>query len=263
MSPGEQAARRLIDAVHSAATESERCAAMEAAVVAHLPLARSLARRYLQKGVEAEDLEQVAALALVKAVTRYDVTAETPFGAYATPTITGELRRHFRDHGWLVRPPRRIQEQRQEMTRAREELTRDLGRPPTSAELASAMGLDLETLGQLEIAEQNLRPTSLDAPAPDADAGCPDPARPDARSLEDRTSDDVETRVVVRDAVRSLPLEAQRLVHLRFTEGLSQREVAAQLGLSPMAVSRLQRRTLEALGERLADLAPAHLRRTA
>jgi len=101
--------RELINTLRTSDSSSERATALETVTVLHMPLARSLAHRYSGKGLDREDLEQVASVALLKALQRFDLSKPTEFGAYATPTITGELRRHFRDHGWLVRPPRELQ----------------------------------------------------------------------------------------------------------------------------------------------------------
>ncbi|GAA5033404.1 hypothetical protein GCM10023258_33220 [Terrabacter aeriphilus] len=166
--PTPQEARALIATWRRDEDPSSRAQALDTVVRGHLPLAHGLARRYRYRGIEQEELEQVAALALLKAVHRYDLGAATPFGAFATPTITGELRRHFRDHGWLVRPPRALQEQRQEMARLRSDLTARWGREPEDDELAAALGVDIEVLRQVRIADQNLRPASLDAPASSA-----------------------------------------------------------------------------------------------
>ena len=120
----------LIQLLRTSDSESERAHALETVTLLHMPLARSLAHRYSGKGLDREDLEQVAFLALLKAIQRFDLAKPTEFGAYATPTITGELRRHFRDHGWLVRPPRELQERRQLVTETRSRLEQHLGHEP-------------------------------------------------------------------------------------------------------------------------------------
>lgn len=250
--PSAETARALIATWRLHEDASTRAQALELLVTGHLPLAHGLAHRYGHRGMDRDELEQVAALALVKAIHRYDLEASTPFGAFATPTITGELRRHFRDHGWLVRPPRPLQEQRQEMTRLREDLTARLGREPDELELSAALGVTLQVLRRIQMADRNLRPASLDAPASDTQVSLLELLQP-----REATGADVDEQLVVRDAVGSLPEVQQQLIHLRYTQELTQREVADVLHLTPMAVSRLQRVTLEALGQRLQALAPA------
>lgn len=239
--------RALIVTARGAPSAGTRARALETVVAAQLPLAHTLAHRYGHRGIEQEDLEQVAALALLKAIERYDIGASTPFGAYATPTITGELRRHFRDRGWLVRPSRSIQELRQRMVRTREDLTRALGREPDQQELATALQVSAETIREIEVANQNLRPTSLDTPV--------SPAGPTLLELVQQHPgadlDDLDEQLDVRDAVASLPKEQQQLIHLRYTQDLNQKEVAELLDLAPMTVSRLQRRALQTLAKRL------------
>ena len=133
--------RELIHTLRTSDSASERANALETVTLLHMPLARSLAHRYSGKGLDREDLEQVAFLALLKAVQRFDLSKPTEFGAYATPTITGELRRHFRDHGWLVRPPRELQERRQLVTDTRSRLEQRLGHDPDAGELAHELDI--------------------------------------------------------------------------------------------------------------------------
>jgi RNA polymerase sigma-B factor len=240
--------RELIATFRTAPSEAERSRALETVTRLHLPLARSLAHRYTGKGLDREDLEQVAFLALLKAIHRFDLDQETEFGAYATPTITGELRRHFRDHGWLVRPPRGLQERRQLVTDARTRLEQQLGHEPDQADLADALGLTVDEVKDAQVASTNLRPTSLDATA--TEGGRPVLDLVDARA--DRHSDPgLDEGIVVRTALRRLPVRDQKLVELRFTHDLTQSEIGERLGLSPMQVSRLLRRVLAELREQL------------
>ena len=240
--------RELIATFRTAPSEAERSRALETVTSLHLPLARSLAHRYTGKGLDREDLEQVAFLALLKAIHRFDLDQETEFGAYATPTITGELRRHFRDHGWLVRPPRGLQERRQLVADTRTSLEQRLGHEPDQADLAEALGLTVDEVREALVASTNLRPTSLDATT--AEGGRPVLDLVDARA--DRRSDPgLDEGIVVRTALRRLPARDQKLVELRFTHDLTQSEIGEALGLSPMQVSRLLRRVLAELREQL------------
>lgn len=235
--------RQLITTKRTAEAEAEREAALEEVVRMHLPLARALAGRYSGRGIERDDLEQVALLALCKAIHRFDLSKDTEFGAYATPTITGELRRYFRDHGWLVRPPRDIQERRQVVAMATAELAQDIGREPTADEVAEDLSMTPEQVREAWTASANLRPWSLDTTAPDG-------SRP-LMELADGEEEPREEQVMVQSVVAQLPAREQMLVRLRFEEDMTQAEIAETMRLSPMQVSRLLKRTLAVLREHL------------
>lgn len=235
--------RQLITTKRTAEAEAEREAALEEVVRMHLPLARALAGRYSGRGIERDDLEQVALLALCKAIHRFDLSKETEFGAYATPTITGELRRYFRDHGWLVRPPRDIQERRQVVAMATAELAQDIGREPTAEEVAEDLSMTPEQVREAWTASANLRPWSLDTTSPDG-------SRP-LMELADGEEEPREDQVIVQSVVAQLPPREQMLVRLRFEEDMTQAEIAETMRLSPMQVSRLLKRTLAVLREHL------------
>ena len=250
--------RDLITIVRTAASESERSRALDDVTRLHLPLARSLARRYAGKGIDRDDLEQVAFLALLKAVQRFDLAQATEFGAYATPTITGELRRHFRDHGWLVRPPRSLQERRQLVTDSRSRLEQSLGHEPSLQEIAAELDLTLEAVKDAQVAASNLRPASLDATT--ADGGRPVLDLIDGRA-DAQTDPGLDEGIVVRTALQRLTPRDREIVELRFTRDMTQAEIAESMGLSAMQVSRLLRRILDELREHLepADLRPLEL----
>jgi RNA polymerase sigma-B factor len=235
--------RQLIATKRTADDEAERETALEELVKIHMPLARALAGRYAGRGIERDDLEQVALLALLKAIHRFDLSKDTEFGAYATPTITGELRRYFRDHGWLVRPPRDIQERRQVVAMATAELAQDIGREPTADEVAEDLSMTPEQIREAWTASANLRPWSLDTTAPDG-------SRP-LMELADGEEEPREEQVIVQSVVAQLPPREQMLVRLRFEEDLTQAEIAETMRLSPMQVSRLLKRTLAVLREHL------------
>lgn len=243
--------RELIELVRTSDSTTTRASALETVTLLHMPLARSLAHRYSGKGLDRDDLEQVAFLALLKAIQRFDLSKPTEFGAYATPTITGELRRHFRDHGWLVRPPRDLQERRQLVTDTRGTLEQRLGHDPDAGELAEELNLTLASVKEAQVAATNLRPASLDATT--ADGGRPVLDLLDARG--DSGSDPgLDEGIVVRTALDRLSPRDRRLVELRFTGDLTQAEIAEEMGLSAMQVSRLLRRTLDELrGQLSAD----------
>jgi RNA polymerase sigma-B factor len=240
--------RELITTIRTSHHESERDDALETVTRLHMPLARSLANRYAGKGLDHEDLEQVAFLALLKAIHRFDLAKATEFGAYATPTITGELRRYFRDHGWLVRPPRELQERRQLVTDARARLEQELGHDPDAEELADELDLSLDSVREAQVASTNLRPASLDATT--SEGGRPVLDILDSR-VDPQSDPSLDERIVVRTALERLPARDQELVVLRFSGDLTQAEIAELMGLSAMQVSRLLRRTLEELREQL------------
>ncbi len=217
----------------------------EELVTAYMGLAGYLARRFDNRGEPHEDLVQVAALGLVKAVDRYDPDRGVEFSTYATHTIVGELKRHFRDKGWAVRAPRRMQELYLQLSEVVSRLGQELARSPTIAELATESGVSEEEVLEALEAGQAYRFASLDAPAPgEADAG---------ETLGSRLGgDDVELagaegRAVLAPLLAKLPPRERRIVHLRFFDGLTQSEIAAELGISQMHVSRLLSRSVAQL----------------
>ena len=215
--------------------------AREQAIQMLLPLARGLARRYANKGEPLDDLEQVACVGLLKAIDRFDCTRDVRVATFAVPTIAGELKRHFRDRGWMVRVPRDVQELTSRLTRTREELTRLLGRAPNVAELARAAGATEERVIEALSAAVAYRAMSLDEPI----AGGMAPA--DALGGDDDGFERTEQRLLLRGGFAALAPREREILRLRFFEGLTQREIADQVGISQMHVSRLIRRSVEAL----------------
>ena len=195
-------------------------------------LADQAARRYHGRGVDDDDLQQVSRLALLKAVRRYRPGRAVCFPAYAVPTITGELKRHFRDCGWAVRPPRQLQERRAELARQEEQLRQELQREPTTAELACGAGLSPDAVREVMAAAGGYSTTSLDShgPGDDTHVEVPDPA--DAYAA-------LEERHALRWALRGLTEEELHILHLRFVEDLTQAEIGRRIGVSQMQVSRL------------------------
>jgi RNA polymerase sigma-B factor len=210
-----------------------------------IPLARGLARRYTYTGEPLEDLSQVAMLGLLKAVDRFDPRWGTRFKTYATPTILGELKHHFRDQGWAVYVPREIRDRAMAITRQTDLLSRALGRSPTVREVAEKLDCTAEQVLEAREAEAGYSALSLDAPN-----GCEyDPGR----TLLDRFGDDedgysvVETRDAIAGAWGTLPDVERHVLQLRFVENLTQREIGERIGFSQMHVSRLLRRALQRL----------------
>jgi RNA polymerase sigma-B factor len=228
----------------------DRGAREDVLITGHLGVARDVARRFRGKGIADEDLEQVAYLGLVKAARRYDPAKGSDFLAYAVPTIRGELRRHFRDHGWAVRPPRTIQNAQSRIREAQDELVQTLGRSPRPTEIADHLGLDLGTVIEALGANGCYTPTSLDLSPQDFADG-----EGDGRSLADLLGDD-DPRFAATDALASLvPLLARlserekTMLRMRFCDGATQSEIGQAIGVSQMQVSRL----MSALFARLRD----------
>jgi RNA polymerase sigma-B factor len=216
----------------------------EALVERFLPLARHLAVRYARSS-ELDDLVQVAALGLLKAIDRFDPERGIAFSSFAVPTITGELKRYFRDHGWAVRVPRDLQERSLLIDRTSERLTRSLGRAPTAAELADAMGLDVELVVEALQTATAHRPDRLDAPA-DADDEHADRTRV-TLVTEEAGYATAEAAATLEPLLARLDPRQRLVLQLRFEDDLIQTEIASLIGVSQMQVSRIQRQALERL----------------
>ena len=214
-----------------------------------LPVAGRLARRYGGAAESAADLLQVASLGLIKAVDGFDAALGVEFGAYATPTIIGELKRHFRDRTWSVRVPRRLQELRIAVNRVRDELTQTLGRSPTVTDLAQHLGVDEEQIIEMLGTGSAYRPLSLDTPVTGADES----TLLDGLSTDTQEYGMVDARESLRVAMARLPEREQRILSLRFYGNLTQAEIADQVGLSQMHVSRLLSQSLAVLRQRLSQ----------
>jgi RNA polymerase sigma-B factor len=212
-----------------------------------LPLARKLARRYAGAREPFDDLVQVASLGLVKAVDRFDVRRGTAFSSFAVPTILGELKRYFRDLGWSVHVPRGAQEQALKVEEAQQQLTSKTGRPPTVDELAQYLELSIEdVLDGLETAGAH-HSTSLDAPRDDVEGESTTLA--EAFGEEDKRYEFVDASVTISAAARELSARERRVLVLRFVQDMTQTQIADEIGVSQMQVSRILRRALARLGE--------------
>jgi RNA polymerase sigma-B factor len=220
-------------------------AAREALVRRMMPLVRALALKY-RGHAHVDDLEQVAAVGLVKAIDRFDATRGVPLRTFAIPTMLGELRRHLRDHGWAVHVPRPLQERVLSVTRAVERLTATNGRAPTVQAVADEVGCVVEEVLEAMQAGHAYRAESLDAPAGDGDG---DYALGDTLGAADVGIRSVDSVAAARALCLSLADRDRRLLYMRFVEDLTQREIAWRLGVSQMQVSRLLRRVLDHLEE--------------
>jgi RNA polymerase sigma-B factor len=214
----------------------------DALISDHLGLAIALARRFAGRGEAVDDLEQIATLGLLKAVERFEPERGLAFSTFATPTISGEIKRHFRDRSWSVRVPRALQELGLRLTATVADLTNDLGRSPTLDEIARELEVDPEAVLEAMEANRAYATQSLDAQLPGDDRTLGDTIGGDEPGM-----DDVEVRMVVGDLLATLPEREQAILRLRFFEGLTQTEIASQVGISQMHVSRLLSRSLETL----------------
>jgi RNA polymerase sigma-B factor len=213
-------------------------------VTAHLGLAEYLARRFDNRGEPVDDLVQVASVGLVKAVDRFDPERGLEFSTYATPTIVGELKRHFRDKGWAVRVPRRVQELHLRLSPVVAALGQQLGRSPTIAEIAQHAGASEEEVLEAIEAGHAYRTTSLDAPVKGDDPG---QSLGDQLGGDDGRMADTEDWMTLSPLVAGLPARERAILHLRFFQGKTQSEIAARMGISQMHVSRLLARSLSQL----------------
>lgn len=232
----EPLAERLVTA-----TGTEREALLEEIVLVALPMADAIAHRYRWRGIETEDLEQVARTALVKAVSRYRPGRGSGFVAFAAPSISGELKRWFRDHGWSVRPPRRLQELRALLVSEEEELRHALQREPLDHEIAQRLGVTEDDVVEVRACASGYHAASLDAPN---EAGT---SLADRNLVTPSECEWIEARDALRWAVTLLD-ERQRLVlRLRFVEDLTQSEIGQRIGVSQMQVSRILHTVLSTL----------------
>ena len=226
-------------------------AAREQLIEQYMSLVRSLARRYSYRGEQLEDLVQIGAIGLIKAIDRFDVKRGVELTTYATPNIIGEIKRHFRDRGWAVRVPRGLQELNIQLSRLIEELTVQHGRSPTIPELAKAASVTDEEV--LEALESGRAYTSLSLSA-GSGGGDEDGELDPLESLgtEEHQYEVSEDRAVLEPGFRVLDERERKILHLRFFEGLTQSQIAQQVGISQMHVSRLIRRSLEKIREEIA-----------
>jgi len=226
-------------------------AAREQLIEQYMTLVRSLARRYSYRGEQLEDLVQIGAIGLIKAIDRFDVNRGVELTTYATPNIIGEIKRHFRDRGWSVRVPRGLQELNLQLSRLIEELTVQHGRSPTIPELAKAASVTDEEV--LEALESGRAYTSLSLSAGSGghdEDGELDPL--ESLGTIEHQYEVSEDRAVLEPGFRVLDERERKILHLRFFEGLTQSQIAQQVGISQMHVSRLIRRSLEKIRDEIA-----------
>ena len=225
--------------------------AREQLVVSHLNLVRYLASKFKNRGEPLDDLVQVGTIGLIKAIDRFDPARGLEFTTYATPTIMGEIKRHFRDKGWSVRVPRRLQELSAKVNQVTEELTHELHRSPSVSEIAERADASVEDV--LEAMESSSAYSSV--PLEGAGDGDDDaPSVIDQYAAEDAALTSSDDRILLEDAIRDFSQREKDIIRMRFEEGLTQVEIAERLGVSQVQVSRLLRRTLARIHDKIDPL---------
>ena len=253
--PQSRAARntqvnQLLAEAH-AANGTRRRELLDEVVVRMVPVAQSVAGRYRNRGVALDDLEQVACLALIGAANRFDPARADDFLTYAVPTISGEVKRYFRDHAWTVRVPRRIQEVQGLIAQSNAERTASGSLDP--AAVAAELGITVQEVTDAMQAQGCFSPNSLDAPQTNGEDPLGDLLVDDQFDAHEA----VEARVILRTLTRELKPRDRLILYLRFVEGKTQQEISGEIGVTQMQVSRLLARILETMRARLNE--PAHV----
>jgi RNA polymerase sigma-B factor len=241
---------RSVEALLVAYHREGDTSAREKALVELMPLVRALASRYAGRGEPLEDLVQVGSVGLIKAVDRFDVDRGVDFPSYAIPTIVGEIRRHFRDKAWAMHVPRRLKELSLRLSRTLDDLTTELGRSPTIAELAKATGVEEEDV--VDALDSTNAYTTRSLHAPFEEGG--DDSLADKLGTVETGYAEVEDGALVAAGLDALDDRERQIVELRFFEEMTQSQIAAEIGISQMHVSRLLRRALATMRGRIEEL---------
>lgn len=234
--PNQQGQRDRSSATSAALAQARTADSGERTLLEHevvrlnLKVAKDVAHRYVGRGIATDDLEQVACLALVKAARRFDADKGEDFLSYAVPTIRGELQRHFRDSGWMVRPPRSLQEMQSRVTAAEPLLAQRLGRPPTPAEIAEHLGVEADRVTEALSASGCFAPSSLDDPE--------HASHTTRLSSDERGYAAAEARVTVGGLLNGLSVRDRRLLQMRYVLGCTQAEIGDEIGVTQTQVSR-------------------------
>jgi len=226
--------------------------ARERLIQQYMPLVKSLARRHSMRGEQYEDLVQVGCIGLIKAVDRFDLERRVDFGAFAIPNVAGEIKRYIRDRGWPIRVPRRLQELRPGLCACSAQLSAKLARPPTISEISELSGVAEPEVAAALATERIQSPVSLSCVSGDEDDEGPD----DLAGVLDGGYERGEQRALLAAGFRALDARERRVLHLQFFAGLSQPQVAREVGISQIHVSRLSRRALVKLR---AEIGPAQI----
>jgi RNA polymerase sigma-B factor len=237
---------RALAAIADTGSDRRRQELLDYVVRINMGVARTVAGRYFSRGIDEDDLVQVAYMALTRAARDFDPRRHKDFLSYAVPTIRGELKKHFRDRGWMVRPPRRVQETQARITQVETALSQELGRPPRPSEIAEQLDLAVEEVIEALAADGCFAPSSLDRPV--TASGDTDGAPlGDFLGETDLGTPAAEARVVLAPAVRGLKPRDRRIIYLRFFEQRTQQDIADEIGVTQMQVSRLLARILRDL----------------
>ena len=226
-------------------------AARDQLIEQYMSLVRSLARRYAYRGEQLDDLVQIGAIGLIKAIDRFDVDRGVELTTYATPNIIGEIKRHFRDKGWSVRVPRGLQELNVQLSKLIEEQTVELGRSPTIPELAKVAGVEDELVVEALESGRAYSSVSLSTGGGQDEEGELDPL--ESLGEEEPQYEVSEDRAMLAPGFAALDERERLILHLRFFKGLTQSQIAQQVGISQMHVSRLIRRALETIRDEIGD----------
>jgi RNA polymerase sigma-B factor len=218
-------------------------------IVSHLNLVRFLASKFKNRGEPLDDLIQVGTIGLIKAIDRFDPSRGLEFTTYGTPTILGEIKRHFRDKGWSVRVPRRLQELSAKVNQANDELTNELSRSPSVEEIAKRVGASVDDV--LEAMESSSAYSSVPLEGGGSSDDDDAPSVIDHYATEDEDLAASDDRIVLEDAIRDFSPREKDVIRMRFFEGMTQVEIAERLGISQVQVSRLLRRTLRRVQDKI------------
>ena len=223
--------------------------AREKLVMSHLNLVRFIANKFKNRGESIDDLVQVGYLGLLKAIDRFDPSRGLEFTTFATPTIMGEIKRHFRDKGWSVRVPRRLQELSAKVNQATDTLTSQLQRSPTIAEIADYLDATVDEV--LEAMESSSAYSSVSLEAPSGADDDDTPSVIDRYATEDSDLAFTDDRIIIEEALTSFSPRERDVIEMRFLKGMTQIEIAEKLGISQVQVSRLLRRTLKKIQDKI------------
>jgi RNA polymerase sigma-B factor len=254
--PGGQTTREVSQALfreftHPKTSARRRTSCREELVQLHLPLVDHCARRFANRGEPLDDLVQVGTIGLIKSVDRFDTDRGVEFSTYATPTIIGEIKRYFRDKGWAIRVPRRLQELRMSIGAVTGDMSQNLGRSPTPREIAEKLGVTVEEVMEGIESANAYSTLSLDA-GDNSDGG--GSSMLDSLGMDDVALAHVEIRESIKPLIEALPAREKRILLLRFFRGMTQSQIAEEIGVSQMHVSRLLNRTLEELRNSLSEV---------
>lgn len=245
--PDKRRTRELLERYH----RQNDTRARKHIIQEHLPLVEFLARKFTGRGEPFEDLVQVGSVGLIKAVDRFDVDRQIELSTYATPNILGEIKRHFRDKGWAMRVPRGLQELRHAAKEAVRESTVKTGNSPTMEDLAEQLDSNVENVAEALALGRAYNTVSLDAPVNQEDSE--GDTIMDLQPDEDEQITGTEDRVLLQRAMQTLQGQQRKILELRFNEGKTQTEIAQDIGVSQMHVSRLMRRALGELRKELEE----------